>query len=237
MQRDSSNHQDSSIHGTVTSHDEEGSVSSVSSQVLRGRSRWWTSLTHLDRVMAARTPRQLPYIHIVRRDVNTSTKRARTVPPFPAKIMVADIHESERSVCAPTWVIHGIHSPVPAPYTCSYASSAPSSSSLPSIYFLLLHTFSVLSLSLSLIALVSLNVLPSFFRLQCDLRRKNARGECILCVIIGSFVLKESFLTIYRIFYKKWQKERDRELVKKYSKPFSNSLDRHDIWYFKLCVF
>jgi len=70
MQRGLSNHQDSSIHGTVTSHDEEGFVSSVSPQVLRGRSRWWTSLTHLDRVMAARTPRQLPYIHIVRRDVN-----------------------------------------------------------------------------------------------------------------------------------------------------------------------
>lgn len=90
-------------------------------------------LTHLSRVMATRTPRWLPYIHIVRRGVN-----ARRVPvlPFPGMIMVADIHESERSVCASPCVIHGIHSPVPAPYTCSYASSVSSPSSfLPRFTF------------------------------------------------------------------------------------------------------
>lgn len=30
----------------------------------------------------------------------------------------------KRACCGPPWVIHGIYSPVPAPYTCSYASFA-----------------------------------------------------------------------------------------------------------------
>lgn len=140
--------QDSSIHRYVTSHDGGGSVGVSFLGASGSIPEWRTSHPPRPELWQRVRP---DGSHISTSFVATSMRgehqRARAVPPFPGMIMVADIHESERSVCAPPWVIHGIYSPVPAPYTCSYASSTLSpSSSLsprlfsPSSYF---HSFSI----------------------------------------------------------------------------------------------
>lgn len=170
-------HQDSLIHDTSRVTTEEVLVPP---QVLRGRipSPRGEPLTHLGRVMTARTPRRLPYIHIVRRGVNARRAPSGWAQCHHSPIWLwLRIYESERSVCAPPWVIHGIHSLVPAPYTCSYASSAPSPSSFflpPRIYFLLV-------LVLSPFRSFFLNVLSSFFRLHnatCEERALEVHFMC-----------------------------------------------------------
>lgn len=136
------------------------------------------ALIHLGWVVVT-VPRKFLYIHIVRRGVNANVPaRAHTISLFCYDYGRG--YTRKRAHCVPLWIIHGIYSPVPAPYTCSYASFALS-------FLSFLPSLSLLLFFLRLLS-PSLRFLCSFF--SWTLRRLFAYAEWSAKKAVENDVLK-----------------------------------------------
>lgn len=187
-------HQDSLIHGTSRVMTEEVSSEErfspgPSGSILSPRGE---PLTHLGRVIAERTPRWLPYIHIVRRGIN-----ARRTPIAGAHSAIIPRYDygcgytKGNVLYAPR---HGLF----MGYIARFLPPTRVLTPLLRHLFLLLSSLSELTFSFFVLSpLRSFRVRFFFFwtyyhhfsaYVQCEER---TLAENALCVVIGSFVLKE----------------------------------------------